>query len=379
MGTAQDELVIVNRTVRRDAYPQPLKSILSLDGARMAQQVIHCFPNSVPTPLRSLDLIASRCGVASVAYKDESNRLGQRSFKALGGPYALVRVAADFLSRIGNLNEVNTKMLVAGRYADRLADLCVTAATDGNHGMALAWAAKKLGCHCRIYLHAHVAPDLDQKFEQLGAKVIRVPGNYDDAVRQCQVDANSHGHVVVSDTSYDGYTEVPRLVMEGYAVLCLETFNQLESPPTHIFLQAGVGSFAAAMLGAFWEEHIDDRPLGIIVEPTQAACLFASAKQGRPVTIGGQHLTAMDGLACGQPSKLAWEIISQAASAFMTVRDQDAQAAVDSLAQHSIWVGPSGAAGLAGLQSIAGNQQKRDALQLDSNSRILVIGTEAKH
>jgi diaminopropionate ammonia-lyase len=359
------------------AYPHRLARILSLDRARVAKRTIRCFPKSRPTRLLSLDEIAAQCQVESVQYKDESNRLGLTSFKALGAPYALVCVARARLERLSGEREVDLEQLIAGGYRESLADFWVAAATDGNHGLALAWAARQLGCQCRIYLHENASPRLDLLFQHRQAEVIRVAGNYDDSVDRCQADAEPLNHIVISDTSYDGYLTIPRRVMEGYALLCLEAFEQLDRPPTHIFVQSGVGSLAASVLAAFWARYQPNCPHGVIVEPQSAGCFYASAMRQQRTTIAGEHPTIMDGLACGEPSILAWEVISQAASAYIKVPDQVAADAVKALSGQSVSAGPSGAAGLAGLMQVAGDEACRTAISLDQSSRVFLIGTEA--
>ncbi|MGV3628629.1 MAG: diaminopropionate ammonia-lyase, partial [Betaproteobacteria bacterium] len=217
-----------------------------------------------------------------------------------------------------------------------------------------------------------------------GAEVRRVSGNYDDAVHHAAEAAAANSWIVVSDTSYAGYTEIPRQVMQGYAVLIDEALQQLGAagPPTHVFVQGGVGGLAAALAAYLWETFGADRPRLIVVEPDKADCLLRSCRAGSLQTVSGKLDTLMAGLACGEPSLLAWEMLRKAADAFMSIRDADAVACMRLLAapppgDPSVVAGESAVAGLAGLLAVAGDQAIRTALKIDAASRVLVIGTEA--
>ena len=264
---------------------------------------------------------------------------------------------------------------------DRGADITVCTATDGNHGRSVAWGARTCGCRAVIYIHATVSEGRKAAMEAFGAEVRRVAGNYDDSVRQAASDATANGWFVVSDTSYDGYLEIPRDVMHGYAVMAEEAIAQLPSSPSHVFVQGGVGGLAAAILAPFWWRLGAARPRFVVVEPETAACLYASAEAGRPAVVPGDLDTVMAGLAAGEVSLLAWEILEAGADGFMTVNDESARILMRRLAEGRdgdppIVAGESAVAGLAGALAARQDPAMREQLGLGPESRVLVFGTE---
>jgi diaminopropionate ammonia-lyase len=339
---------------RSDPYRH--QGILSLAAARRAEAAIAAWPGYRPTPLLDLAPIAARCGVASVHYKQEGERFGLSSFKALGGAYAIERLIAR---RAGSQG------------------LVVTSATDGNHGRSVAWGAARHGIPCIIYIHESVSERRADAIAALGAEVRRVPGNYDDAVRAAAAAAETNGWVVVSDTSWPGYEEIPKDVMQGYAVMAMEAADQMQGVrPTHIVLQGGVGGMAASIVSYHWETDGNARPYATIVEPDRAACLFASARSGSMTSVTGELDTIMAGLACGEPSMLAWSVLSDGADAFMTIPDRSAERTMRELAALHVVAGESAVAGLAGFIAAAANLDWRNAMGLDGRSRVLCFGTE---
>ncbi|WP_439687508.1 diaminopropionate ammonia-lyase [Cupriavidus oxalaticus] len=350
--------------------------------ARAAAQ-IRRWPSYAPTPLVALDGLARAAGIAQILYKDEGDRFGLGSFKALGGAYAVSRLLVrEIGSRLG-VGDVSVDDLLSGRYADVVRDITVTCATDGNHGRSVAWGAQRFGCQCVIYIHATVSEGRKAAIEQYGAQVVRTAGNYDDSVRQAADDAARRGRFVVSDTSYEGYMEVPKDVMQGYAVMADEALRQLPDGqlPTHVFLQGGVGGLAAAVCAHFWEALGDKRPRFIVVEPDKAACLYESARAGKPVAIHGDLDTVMAGLACGEVSLLAWEVLHPGAHAFLTIDDASALESVRLLADGRygdapIVAGESAVAGLAGCLGAMADPATREQLGLSADSRVLVFGSE---
>lgn len=208
-------------------------AVISQEGARAAWNRITAWDGYVPTPLVRLAGLATALGVADVMFKDEGGRFGLGSFKALGGAYAVSCLLAE---KVGTTPED----LMSGAYQDAVETITVTSATDGNHGRSVAWGARTYGCPCVIYIHAEVSESRAKAMEDLGAQVIRIAGNYDESVRQCSEDAETHGRFVVSDTSYEGYREVPKRVMEGYTVMVTELIEQSAGVlPTHVFVQGG--------------------------------------------------------------------------------------------------------------------------------------------
>jgi diaminopropionate ammonia-lyase len=230
-----------------------------------------------------------------------------------------------------------------------------------------------------IFVHETVSQGRVDAIAGLGATVTRVPGTYDDAVREAARQANDNGWFVVSDTSYAGYTEVPRDVMQGYRLMADEAADQwiglTHAPPTHVFVQAGVGG-AAAAVSVQMRARFNPAPLLVVVESNQAACLLASARAGTLTIASGALETLMAGLACGEPSLLAWQELEQAAFAFLSIPDEAAINCLRWLANAGLTIGESGVAGLAGLRVAAANPSARRALRLAGDSRALVFGTE---
>ncbi|HBK09258.1 MAG TPA: diaminopropionate ammonia-lyase [Acetobacteraceae bacterium] len=354
----------------------PGVAVLPNRGFVRAKEAITGWPGYAPTPLRDLPDIARDTGVAALRLKDEGPRFGLGSFKALGGAYAVSKLLAAELSHQGIARSATSADLADGQHAASTSQITVTCATDGNHGRSVAWGAQRFHCRCVIFVHETVSQGRVDAIAQFGAQVIRVPGNYDDAVREAESQARRNGWLVVSDTSYPGYTEVPRDVMQGYRLMADEAADQWAGPPpTHVFMQAGVGG-AAAAISVQLRCRFDPAPLLIVVEPQNAACLLASAKAGTPTVVHGDLETIMAGLACGEPSLLAWQELERATFAFMSVPDEAAARALRRLADSGIAIGESGVAGLAGLTLAAHDPATRTALQLTGASRVLLFGTE---
>ena len=338
---------------RSRAYGPAETAILSLAAAATVRAAISAWAGYSPTPLRDLAGLAAEAGLGSILYKDEDSRFGLKSFKALGGAYAVELLARQHEAR----------------------DLVVTCATDGNHGRAVAWGARRAGCRAVIYVHEGVSEGRAAAIRGYGAEVRREGRHYDESVRIAAETAAHEGWQIVSDTSWPGYMDVPRHVMQGYSLLAAESWDA-GARPTHVFVQGGVGGLAAGVLSWFWEREGARRPVCVVVEPERAACLLESARAGHPVAASGDLDTIMAGLACGEPSALAWSILDPRADAFMAIPDEAAAAAMRRLARDGIVGGESGAAGLAGLLAAAADPAMRTALQLDGNSHVLVFGTE---
>ena len=346
---------------------------LSAAGFRRAKAEIAGWAGYAPTPLLDLPL-TDLPPAAVVRLKDESPRFGLGSFKALGAPYAAANALAAELSRRGIASAAVSADLADGRYAEATGDFVLAAATDGNHGRALAWAAARFHAKCVIYLHETVSAGREAAIARYGAEIRRVPGTYDDSVRACAADAEAHGWGVISDTSWPGYTEVPRDIMQGYRLMADEAADQWTGPPpTHVLIQGGVGGAAAAVavqVRARW----GDAAALIVVEPENAACLLASARAGESVAVDGDLDTVMAGLACGEPSLLAWQELERAAAAFMTIPDAAAVDTMRWLAARGIVSGESGAAGLAAFRVL--DDFGRVALGFGPDSRVLAFSTE---
>ncbi len=364
-------------------YGPRQSAVLDASGHAAAADEIKSWPGYAETPLIQLDGLAEQAGLARVWYKDESGRFGLGSFKALGGAYAVYRLLATEIARRTDEISVTALELSAGRHRDIVSGLTVTCATDGNHGRSVAWGARMFGCQCVIYIHATVSESRKAAIEALGATVVRTPGNYDDSVREAAADSETQGRFVVSDTSYDGYMDVPRDVMQGYTVMAAEAMAQLPAGerPTHIFVQGGVGGLAAAICAQVWEAWGSERPRFIVVEPELADCLYQSARNGGPTVVEGGLDTIMAGLACGEISLLAWEILESGADAFATITDEAAADCMRLLANPivgdpAIVAGESAVAGLAGALIAREQPALAGAIGLDGDSRVLVFGSE---
>jgi diaminopropionate ammonia-lyase len=363
-------------------YGAPLEAALDRAGFAAARREIASWPDYAPTPLRILGRTAASLGIEALFYKDEAERFGLKSFKALGGAYAVFRLLAEFIGQ-SRAGPVTAAALAEGRWRHLTEGITVTCATDGNHGRSVAWGARLFHCRCVIFIHATVSAGRETAISAYGAEIVRVPGGYDDSVRHAASVAAEKGWFVISDTAYEGYSVIPRQIMQGYGVVAEEIFAQLPTgaAPTHVFLQAGVGGMAASLCARFWQNWAAARPRVVIVEPDRAACLYESARAGRPVVLTGDLDTVMAGLSCGEVSLLAWPVLAAGAEDFMTIDDETAVDTVRFLADGAggdppLVAGETGVAGLAGLRAAAADPVVRAALALGPASRVLVIGSE---
>ena len=376
-------MLFLNPRATRADYPAELSAIMNIAQAHQSRQWLSSWRgiHRHATPLYDLPDAAARCQVGRLCLKDESVRSPLGSFKALGAPIALVR-------QILRLHpDFEPAAILTGRYAEALRGYTVISATDGNHGRGLAAAAQDAGCRCVIVLHAHVSPEREQAIAAYGADIVRIAGNYDESVQEAARLAAAHGWQVIADTSYDGYEDIPRDVMQGYGAIAEEIVEQTSAQRgragafTHVFLQGGVGGMAAGLASYFWEYHGAQRPCFISVEPAQADCLLQSAIQGRPAKATGTVDSVMAGLACGETSPLAWRFLQPCVDVFMTIEDEQAIEAMRALAQGSerdtpIVAGESGVAGLAALEWLRSDPQRSEQVGLTAESRVLIISTE---
>ncbi len=363
-----------------EAYGSARSAVLSAGGFAAAAAEIVTWPGYAPTPLWTLPGLARRLGLGEVRYKDERTRFGLKSFKALGGAYAVANVVKRAIRAAGR-GDATSLDLVGGAFADIAAGITVTCATDGNHGRSVAWGAQLFGCRCVIFVHEKVSQGRRDAIARYGADVVEVKGNYDDAVRHAAATAAASGWTVVSDTSYPGYRDIPVDVMHGYGAMAAEIGSQVDAPPTHVLVQAGVGALAAAVCADFWIRWGARRPRFVVVEPTAADCVARSLVAGHPVAVAGELDTVMAGLACGEVSELAWEILGTGTDAAVAVPDGYALAAVRAFAtpdagDPAIVSGETGAAGLAALLAAHDDPAIRSALALDGASRVLLLGSE---
>lgn len=363
------------------ACPDEVSEILSPDLAAEAQREIAAWEGYAPTPLYSLDRVADETGVRALYYKDEGLRFAPGSFKALGGAYAVEQLLRREISRRAGV-PVPLEDVRAGRHAELAAAITVATATDGNHGRSVAWGAQRFGCRCVIYVHSEVSDARCEAMAEYGAKVVRVDGNYDVSVHRAQADATANGWFIVSDTSYPGYTTLPRYVMAGYTMMIKEVLEQLPASDslTHVFLQGGCGGLAGAVAAYLWQVLGERRPRLVVVEPVQADCLFQSAASGRRVDVNIVDESLMAGLSCGEVSTLAWTMIGPAVGDFVSMGDELIAPTMRLLARGGdgtgVVAGESAVPGLAVVLAASRQPELGSALGLNAGSRVLVLGTE---
>ncbi len=352
------------------------QDILSLEAFEKASKEITSWDDYSITPLVSLKELAKETGVSKLFYKNEHYRFALKSFKALGGAYAVANLLIGKLKEEGIV--ATSKDLLAGKYKDITSKITVSCATDGNHGKSVAWGARSFGCNCEIFIHSHVSVSREKEIAKYGANVNRIDGNYDDSVHIADKMAEEKGYFTVSDTSYEGYTEVPKDVMQGYTIMVDEALKQMACKPTHVFLQGGVGGMAAAVASFILETYGKDSPIFVMIEPTNAACLLESAKNGKPTVVHGELETVMAGLSCGEISLLAWKILENKTKGFFTIPDEPIAEVMKYLStlEEPVVAGESAVAGLAGFMIIQHDEAYRKALEIDENSKILFLGTE---
>jgi len=361
-------------------YGATQQAVLNDAAFDTARATISAWPGYAPTPLHALPGLAAEAGVAAIHYKDESARFGLGSFKALGGAYAVLRLLVRTIAEEKGV-EATVAEILAGAHDDVVNGITVCCATDGNHGRSVAWGAQTFGCHCVIFIHATVSDGRKQAIEGYGAEVRRCAGNYDDSVREADRTAREEGWTVVSDTSYPGYTEIPKDVMQGYELMAAEAAEALPRPPTHVFIQIGVGGVAAAVAAQLRRRYGSQAPKVILADPEKSACWLETLRHGEPTPVHGDLDTLMAGLACGEISLLAWDVLKPLAFAAVSVADDDAVALMRRLADPhpgdpAIVAGESAVAGLSALMAAAAHAPARTALGLDETARVLVFGTE---
>lgn len=349
----------------------------------------HCsLPAYRPSPLKNLARLAAMIGVGGIWVKDESARLSLSSFKVLGGSFAIYRYIKARLGADGR--QLGFEDLTADAVRPRLGDITFAAATDGNHGRGVAWSATQLGYRSVIYVHKLTSQNRIAAIQRNGAEVVVVDGTYDDAVRRVSEDADKNGWQVISDTSWPGYEDIPLWVMQGYTTMLAEAQEQFAAQgilqPTHVLVQAGVGSLAAATIGYYASIFGPDRPRTAVVEPTEAACLFRSAQigDGAPHDVEGDLDTIMAGLACGEPNPIAWRILWDCADVFLQCPDYVAAKGmrvygVPLAGDPFIVSGESGAVTLGALLFAMERPEYadlRDLLGLSRESQVLLINSE---
>lgn len=328
-------------------------------------------PGYEPSPLRRAPRLEHQLGLGRVWVKDESSRLGLPAFKVLGASWAVFKEAS---ARLGREPVTWTSIEQLRAAFAPLRPLRLATATDGNHGRAVARVARLLGFSATIFMPAGSAAARVRAIESEGATVMLVDGSYDEAVERARGEA-SERCLVVSDTSWEGYTKIPAWVAEGYETIFAEADEQFASAgeplPSHVFVQIGVGALAVAAVN-----HYRGQAVLVGVEPDGADCVLQSVAAGRIVTVPGPHTSIMAGLNCGTPSLIAWPVMRDGLAAFVAVDDRRALEAMRLLADEGLVSGETGASGAAGLLEVMSNERSASALGLDASARVLLLSTE---
>lgn len=361
-----------------------LEGFLDLASARRVRAFHASFPEYEPTPLARLDALAADLGLASLSVKDESARFGLNAFKVLGGSYAIGRYLARELGIPED--ELTYQALMAPEVRERVSRMTFVTATDGNHGRGVAWTANRLGARSVVYMPKGSAAERLENIRACGAEASITDLNYDDAVRLAASKARERGWVMVQDTAWPGYEDIPRWIIRGYATMSLEAFEQLPERPTHVFVQAGVGSLATSVTGFLSAAYAPNPPTICVVEPNAAACVFRTAKaddgQLHPVT--GDMPTIMAGLACGEPCTVGWPVLRAYARHFVRCPDSVAALGMRVLGaplagDPRVVSGESGAVTTGLVVALMRDERLasvRERLGLGPQSRVLCFSTE---
>ena len=360
-------------------------SLMSAQAVDRAWSFHRTLPQYDATPLVRLDNMARRLGVGEIWVKDESRRFGLNAFKVLGSCFAMARYIAGELGR--DVSELSFDYLTGPGLRKEFGQATFFTATDGNHGRGVAWAAARLGQRAVVHMPKGSAKSRVDNIAREGAQVTVEELNYDDCVRLAAAQAaRVRRGVVLQDTAWEGYEDIPSWIMQGYGTLAAEAAGQLGGRPTHIFVQAGVGSLAGAVVGYFVNRFPRDPPRFAVLEARAADCLYrgAQAGDGAPRTVGGGLETIMAGLACGEPNTIAWDLLRCHADAFLSCPDWVSARGMRMLAaplegDAPVTSGESGAVGMGALAAVMEEEAYlplRQALGLDRSSRVLLISTE---
>jgi len=361
-------------------------SLMDVETVSKIREFHKSFPQYDVTPLVSLDNLARKLGVGSIYIKDESYRFGLNSFKALGCTFAL----ASYIAQRLDVPVWELDYHTLPEAAQKLGDFTFFAATDGNHGRAVAWAARELGQKAVIFMNKGCPQVRLEHIKKEGAEASISDLNYDDTIRYVtKLAAETPNSVIVQDTAWEGYTDIPGWIMQGYAVMALEASEQLEAmkkSPTHMLIQAGVGAFAGSAQALISNIYKEKDPVSFVVEPGVADCYFRSASKGdgEPVNVDGEMKTIMAGLACGEPSQISWDILKNKSDYFVTIEDRHTAHAMRVLGaplpgDKRIISGESGASAMGFLLELLTNSDLKELKEqagLSKDSVILLFSTE---
>lgn len=363
--------------------------IMSLDNVAKARAFHKSFPQYTVTPLARLDNLAARLGLNNLCVKDESYRFGLNAFKVLGGSFAMASYIADETGR--DVSDMTYDYLTSDELARDFGQATFFTATDGNHGRGVAWAAKRLGQKAVVHMPKGSTKPRFDNIAAEGATVTIEEVNYDECVRMAAAEADAcERGVIVQDTAWEGYEKIPSLIMEGYGTMASEAAEQLREAainrPTHVFVQAGVGSLAGAVVGYFANLYPDNPPTFVVMEATNAACLYkgAVAADGEPRIVTGDMPTIMAGLCCGEPNTLGWDILRNHVTAFVACPDWVAARGMRILGAPEkgdprVISGESGAVGAGLISTLMTDEsyaELRDLIGLDKTSNVLMFSTE---
>lgn len=360
-------------------------TFLNEEIAREVHDYHKSFPMYEETPFLDLKNLAEKAGVKNILVKDESYRFGLNAFKVLGGSYAIGKVIAEKLDM--DIKDLTFEKLTSKEVNDKLGDVTFITATDGNHGRGVAWAAKQLKQKSIVYMPRGSAEERVKNIEKEGASVKVLDANYDECVRQANELAEEKGYIMVQDTAWDGYEDIPKWIMQGYMTLAWEMYESLQEKnikPTHLFLQAGVGSFAAATTGFFANMYKEDKPIVTIVEPDTVACIYESAKADKRVLVGGNYKTIMAGLACGEPNTFGLKVLLDNCEHFISASDEFAAFGMRVLgnpykSDKKIISGESGASSFGAILKILTDnryEDERKKLNINEDSNLVFVSTE---
>ena len=335
---------------------EKILKILNCDLLEDAYKLISKWHKYQPTPLESLNKLSKELDLKNIFYKDESKRFGLKSFKALGGAYAVEKITKG------------------------KKDITVSTATAGNHGKSVAWGAKNLGLNCKIFISENVSETRAEEMRNLNAEVIRVKGNYEDSLNFCKEESKKNNWEIIQDVAWPDYELVPKLTMAGYSTIIKEITVQTNEYITHIFLQAGVGGMAAGLVAGV-ANYFKKVPKIIIVEPENANCVMQSIENNTPTSVDIKKESIMGGMSCGEVSLVPWQILKNSVNNCVSVSDKFVSQTVAMLADKivcdiSIEGGECSTPGITSLISCCNNDETKSALEINENSNILLIGCE---
>ena len=335
---------------------EKILNILDKSAIDKAYNTISNWETYAPTPLLNLNKLSKDLGLKNIFYKDESKRFGLKSFKALGGAYAVEQVSS------GNKNVV------------------VATATAGNHGKSVAWGAKRLGIACKIFISEFVSDTRADEMRKLGADVVQVKGNYENSLNECIKQSKKNGWEIVQDVAWENYLTVPKLTMAGYSVMIEEISKQTDQYITHIFLQAGVGGMASGVIAGV-ARYFKRIPKIIVIEPENADCVLKSVDAGELTKVEIEEESIMGGMSCGDVSLVPWQILKNSVNNCLSIPDEDIPLSVAMLAKgyfgdDKIIAGECSAPAVISLNVSCNNEQIKKDLELDMNSNVLLIGCE---